>query len=171
MLKNCKKDGILTKDVLAQIPGYRMDEVRAAKGPVVCIECAENIPCNPCETSCPMGAITVGNPITNLPSVDTSKCIACGKCVATCPGLAIFLINAHHAEKRASVTFAYEYLPVPAEGDTVPAINREGEVICDAVVEKVVRVKAYDMTNVMTISFPVEYIEEVRGIARRKGDE
>jgi len=171
MLKECKKNGVLTKEVLAQIPGYKMDAVRAAKGPVVVIECAENIPCNPCETSCPKGAISVGEPITNLPVVDPDKCIACGRCVAVCPGLAIFLLNAHFAPGRASVTFAYEYLPVPAQGDTVPAINREGKVVCDAVVEKVVRVKAYDMTNVVTISFPEEYLEEVRGIARQKGAE
>ena len=70
MLKECKKNGVLTKEVLNQIPGYKMDAVRAAKGPVVVIECAENIPCNPCETSCPKGAISVGEPITNLPVVD-----------------------------------------------------------------------------------------------------
>ena len=171
MLKECKKDGVLTKEVLAQIPGYKMDAVRAAKGPVVVIECAENIPCNPCETSCPKGAISVGEPITNLPVVDPDKCIACGRCVAVCPGLAIFLLNAHFAPGRASVTFAYEYLPVPAEGEAVRAINREGKEVCEAVVEKVVRVKAYDMTNVMTISVPEEYLEEVRGIARQKGAE
>lgn len=168
MLKECKKDGILRKEVLESIPGYRMDEVRKAKGPVVVIECAENIPCNPCETSCPQGAITVGNPITNLPVVDVEKCIGCGKCVAICPGLAIFLIDANYAEGRGTVTFAYEYLPVPKKGDVVKAVNRKGEVVCDAVVEKNVSVKAYDMTNVMTISVPIEYLEEVRGIAREK---
>ncbi|MGI6118417.1 MAG: 4Fe-4S binding protein [Bilifractor sp.] len=169
MLKECKKDGVLTKEVLSQIPGYRMDAVYAAKGPVVVIECAEHIPCNPCATSCPQHAITVGEPITNLPSVDPEKCVGCGMCVAVCPGLAIFLLNAHFAEGRGSLTFAYEYLPVPKKGDIVRAVNRVGEYVCDAVVEKVVCVPAYDQTRVMTISFPVEYLEEVRAIERKKG--
>lgn len=169
MLNECKKDGILRKELLAKTPGYDMDAVRAAKGAVVVIECAENIPCNPCETSCPQHAITVGDNITNLPAVDPSKCVGCGMCVAVCPGLAIFLLNAHFAPGRASVTFAYEYLPVPAKGDAVKAVDREGNVVCDATVEKVVAAKAYDMTNVMTISFPEEYLEDVRGIRREKG--
>lgn len=170
MLKDCKKSGILTKDVLASIPGYRMDAVYNAKGPVVVIECAENIPCNPCQTSCPQGAITVGEPITNLPCVDPEKCIGCGQCVAVCPGLAIFVLNAHYAPGRASVMFAYEYLPVPAKGDVVQAVDRAGSPVCDAIVEKVVAAKSYDMTRVITISIPVEHIEDVRGIARRKGE-
>jgi len=166
MLKECKRNGILTKEVLASIPGYHMDEIKAAKRPVVMIECAENIPCNPCETSCPKGAISVGDPITNLPSVNIDKCIGCGMCVAVCPGLAIFLANSAFDETRASLTFAYEFLPVPQKGDTVKAINREGKVVCEATVEKVVTAPAYDMTNVMTISFPAEYLEDVRGIER-----
>ena len=59
MLKECKKTGVLTKEVLAQIPGYNLEAVRKAKGAVVIIECAENIPCNPCSTSCPRQAITI----------------------------------------------------------------------------------------------------------------
>ena len=77
MLKECKKNGILTKEVLGQIPGYKMDAVRKAKGPVVVMGCAEHIPCNPCETSCPQHAITIGDNITNLPSVDPEKCVGC----------------------------------------------------------------------------------------------
>lgn len=170
MLEKCKKTGILSKEVLAQIPGYNLEAVRKAKGAVVIIECAENIPCNPCETSCPNKAITIGEPITNLPVVDPDKCIGCGMCVAVCPGLAIFLLNAHFAPGRAALTFAYEYLPVPQKGEKVKAVDRKGAYVCDAVVEKVVLTKTYDMTNVVTISFPEEYLEEVRSIARPKGE-
>ena len=67
--------------------------------------------------------------------------------------------------------FAYEYLPVPAKGDVVTAVNRAGNPVCEAVVEKVVMAKSYDMTRVITISIPEEYIEEVRGSARKKGAE
>ena len=169
MLKECKKNGILTKDILSQIPGYHMDAVRAAKGFVAVMECAECIPCNPCSTSCPNNAITIGDTITNLPSIDVSKCVGCGKCVAVCPGLAIFLLNANYTDDTAALTFAYEYLPVPQKGDVVRAVGRDGKYTCDATVEKVVCAKAYDMTKLLTISFPKEYLEDVRAIERIKG--
>lgn len=169
VLDQAKANGILTEDILVQTPGYRHGDLEKAKGALVLIECAQNIPCNPCETVCPHGAITVGEPITNLPVVDPDKCIGCGICVAICPGLAIFLVNLHAGKGLGSVTFAYEYLPVPEKGEKVQAVDRGGNVVCDATVEKVVSVKSYDMTKVVTVTVPVEYANIVRGIARRKG--
>ena len=40
-------------------PGIPSEE-RMKLGPVACIECLQQIPCNPCEEACPRGAITVG---------------------------------------------------------------------------------------------------------------
>ena len=48
------------------------------KGPIPVIECPEYIPCNPCETACPTHAITIGKPITNLPTLNVDKCTGCG---------------------------------------------------------------------------------------------
>jgi Fe-S-cluster-containing hydrogenase component 2 len=166
MLEDAKKTGVLSQETLMQTPGYDVAALKAKKGPVVMIECAENIPCNPCETVCPHGAILVGDKITNLPSVDVEKCTGCGLCVAVCPGLAIFLLDLGYKENFAAVTFAYEYLPVPDKGAVVPAVDREGNFICDAVVEKVVSVKGFDMTKVMTISVLAEFALVVRGIKR-----
>ena len=42
-MSNYKSTGIITKEDIA-IPS----EERLKKGPVVIIECVENIPCNPC---------------------------------------------------------------------------------------------------------------------------
>jgi Fe-S-cluster-containing hydrogenase component 2 len=94
------------------------------------------------------------------------KCNGCGLCVAVCPGLAIFIVDPVYKPGRAAVSFAYEYLPVPTEGDTVPATDREGHVVCSAVVEKVVSAKKYDMTRVVTISIPAEHAHTVRGILK-----
>lgn len=166
MLEDAKKTGILSQKALIQTPGYNIDALKAKKGPMVMIECAENIPCNPCETVCPHGAIVVGDKITNLPSVNAEKCTGCGLCVAVCPGLAIFLVDIGYEENRASVTFAYEYLPVPDKKSLVSAVDREGKFVCEAVVEKVVSVKGFDMTKVMTISVPAEFALDARGIKR-----
>ena len=43
-------------------------EERMAKGRVAVIECVQEIPCNPCENACRLGAITIGEQITNLPT-------------------------------------------------------------------------------------------------------
>ena len=67
-------------------PGIPSEE-RIRNGAVACIECFQNIPCNPCEEACPRGAITVGREITGLPTLDAEKCNGCGKCVSACPAL------------------------------------------------------------------------------------
>jgi len=167
-LKRAGACGVLTEDILVNTPGYPLEALKNAKKPLVMIECAQTIPCNPCETSCPFGAITVGEPITNLPAVDAEKCTGCGTCVAVCPGLAIFLVDLGAGEGLGTVTFAYEYLPVPHKGDVVKALDREGSYVCDATVEKVASAKSYDMTKVVTIGVPVEYATVVRGIKHTK---
>ena len=92
-------------------PGIPSEE-RMKLGPVACIECLQQIPCNPCEEACPRGAITVGKEITGLPTLDEEKCNGCGICMTRCPGLAIFGLNAVYSEKTALVSFPYEYVPV-----------------------------------------------------------
>lgn len=141
------------------------DEGRAKRGPVAVVECLQEIPCNPCQTSCPRGAIQVGDPITNLPQLDEELCTGCGNCVAICPGLAIFVENDSIGQDTAEVTFPYEYLPVPDKGAQVRATDRAGREICDATVMNVRKPKAYNKTAVITISVPREYLHEARGIA------
>ena len=167
-LDEAKTNGVLSEDLLAKTPGFPIETLKKAKGPVVMIECAQEIPCNPCETVCPSGAITVGEPITNLPIVDAEKCSGCGMCIAICPGLAVFLADMNQREGCGSVSFPYEYLPVPKEGDVVKALDREGKVVCDAKVERVLSPPKYDMTKVVTILVPVEHVNTVRGIERKK---
>ena len=164
MLESAKKTGVLDTAALEQSPGYNTEALKAKGGPLVMIECVERIPCNPCETVCPSGAITVGDNITNLPVVLPEKCNGCGLCIAVCPGLAIFVVDLHHKPGLAAISFAYEFLPVPEKGDPISATDREGNVVCSGVVEKIVAVKNYDMTRVITISVPKEHAHTVRGI-------
>ena len=142
------------------------DEDRFSKGPVAVIECVQEIPCNPCEAACHFQAISIGEPITNLPHLDGSKCTGCGVCVSKCPGLAIVIVNKVYSETTATISFPYEYYPTPAVDEIHNGVNRKGEVICKGKIIKVVNPTAYDHTTVVTIEIPKEFADEVRSIER-----
>ncbi len=132
-------------------------EEKLKQGKVAVIECSQRIPCNPCETSCPNGAIKVGEDINNLPKIDYEKCIGCGICLRACPGLAIFLING----KDNEVTIPYEFLPLPKEGDRVMALDRQGKDLCEGEVIKVLPFPSEKKT-LITLKVPSEKLMEVR---------
>ena len=144
-------------------PGYPSQK-RLKEGPVAVIECVEEIPCNPCETICPFGAITVGKPIINLPKLDEKKCKGCGKCIAVCPGLAIFVVNHPFNKREATVSLPYEFLPLPKKGEKIDALNRKGKRICSGKVIKIIPPEKNNHTAVITIAIPKKYSGEIRNI-------
>lgn len=157
--------GYLTYTELAEIQKLPTED-RYAKGPVAVIECVQEIPCNPCEASCAFGAITIGNPITNLPVLSGEKCTGCGICVSKCPGLAIFIVDKAYSETTATVAFPYEYYPTPEVGEIKIAVDRKGTEICEGKIVKVMNPKAFDHTPVVTVEIPVAFADEVRSIKR-----
>ena len=157
--------GVPSKEELAACPGVP-SEARMQRGRVACIECVQEIPCNPCEGACPVGAITVGDQITHLPVLDEEKCTGCGMCVANCPGLAITVINKAYSETEAVIEFPFEYLPLPQKGDTVQAVSRAGEVVCSGTVTNVRKLKAYAGTAIVGVAVPKEFADEVRSMKR-----
>lgn len=124
--------------------------------PKAIIECYQEIPCNPCETSCPVGAITIGDNINKTPTIDYTKCIGCSKCVYSCPGLCIMVVKV--SEDSSFHTIPYELLPLPKVGDIWNGVNRKGEIICKAKIERVFKNKETDRTAVITASVPKKYI-------------
>ena len=159
--------GVPSAEELASCPG-RPTEERMKKGRVACIECVQEIPCNPCEGICRFGAITIGDQITNLPRLHEEKCTGCGLCVANCPGLAITILDKSLSDTEGTVDFPFEYIPLPEKGDVVDAVNRAGEVVCRGEVVRVTRLKSYAGTAVVRLKIPGEYVDEVRSIARAR---
>ncbi len=159
-------DGCPSLEEIREANGWPAEE-RFALGPVAIVECVQQIPCNPCEASCPSGAISIGAPITRTPRVDPEKCVGCGKCVAACPGLAIFIVDKSRGEE-ALVSFPFEYLPLPQKDQEEYALNRAGEFVCTGREARVANPAGNDHTAVVTVAIPKEYGDEVRTI-RREG--
>ena len=157
------KNGYLDIEEIVSIPGYPGEAVLNNKKCVV-IECSQNIPCNPCEAACPHHVIIVGEPITNLPVVDQEKCVGCGLCVAQCPGQACFLVDQSH-EDYDTVTFPYEYHPLPEKGQEVYGLSRDGLYLVKATVLRVVMTKVNDRTAVIEVKVPKGFGMKVRTIS------
>lgn len=155
-----EQDGIVTRELFAcSLP----DEARRRKGPYVVLECYQEIPCNPCTTSCKLHALAQET-INALPQPDWEKCTGCGRCVGICPGQACFVLDETAEPGRVRITFPYELLPLPKEGMTVEALGRDGLVKGEAVVRKVRSGKALDKTHVVTVSVDAALIYDVRSI-------
>ena len=163
MAARSTQTGFLSEEELVNSPGVP-SEARRRKGTVAVIECIEDIPCNPCETACPHGAITVGEPIINLPVIHAEKCTGCNLCIAACPGLAIFVVEKNYSDQYAALSLPYEFLPIPEKGQTVKTYDRDGNHVGEATIVKVAKLKKYDKTCVVTVTFGKELLDTVRSI-------
>ncbi len=157
-----RKDGIIPLEEIKR-SGLFPPEERLKKGPVVLIECPEEIPCNICVDACPSGAISMES-IIALPKVDWDKCTGCGVCVSLCPGLAIFVVDVSK-EDKAYVTVPHEFIPVPKTGDEVILLGRDGRELGRG---KVVKVWERNKTYVVTVETPKEVAFEVKAIWVKK---
>ncbi len=159
-----EKMGIVTPLISKPIENVEKPDVIGKLRAV--LECYEEIPCNSCEASCPFGAIYIGKNLNSTPVLDAQKCIGCGKCVNACPGLAVFLVK--EEEKEALVGVPYELLPLPQKGDFMWALSRDGDYVCDAKVEKVV--KYPNKTNIVFAKVPLEFKDKVRHFSFPKAE-
>jgi len=126
------KTGVPTQ---AQVDSVFFDDATLSEYKAI-IECYEDIPCNPCVTSCPVNAISMGPTIHNQPILDPNTCIGCSICVTSCPGLAIILAKVK--DDKAYFKIPYEMNEVFTKDMMVSALNRAGEIIGDAKIISIV---------------------------------
>ena len=160
-----EKTGIPTQ---VQIESVFPETSRLNKGPVAIIECFQRIPCNPCATSCPHGAIIPFEDINDIPVIDNDKCNGCGVCIMKCPGLAIMVVDMSWNETQALVRLPYEFRPIPKENEIVYALDRSGAVVGDAEVVKV-HVPA-SKTAIVSIAVDKAHVKAVRHIRLKRTD-
>ena len=150
-----KINGIVSKELIEA----KLDAVvNSKKRSGAILECYQEIPCNPCSTSCPFDAIKVEPDINQTPVIDYDLCTSCGICVYNCPGLAIFVVDLN--KDKALFKISYELLPIPEKGMIVKGVNRAGVVICDALVVRVQNSKAQDHTVLLHVEVDKKYYEE-----------
>lgn len=155
---NLLKKGFIANDEIERFPGVTH---KAGVHPVM--ECSQNIPCNPCQDTCPKHCIKIGEKITSLPAVDESvDCIGCGMCVASCSGQAIFLVDENAGDGFATVTLPYEFLPLPENGEKGYGLGRDGQVVCEAEVVSTKTSNAFDHTSLLTIRVPADMAMKAR---------
>lgn len=137
---------------------------RINKGPVAVVECYKKIPCNPCQTACKFDAIRIGEDINNIPEVCSDNCTGCAICLSKCPGLAIMIVDGSKSRDKVEIRIPYEFLPLPAVGDIVKALDREGKYLADVKVIKVMNPKSFDRTPVVTFEIDREFLYDARNI-------
>jgi len=120
----------ISKGEVLKSPGgavhpYSVPERREGVFPV--LHCTQEIPCNPCMTSCPKNLIgTHGHPILGIPEY-SDGCTGCGKCVSICPGLAITLVDFRNDPLNPVVTVPFELdASALTEGTPMDLVDREG---------------------------------------------
>lgn len=131
------------------------------------IYCIEPIPCNPCETSCPAGAITVGSDITDLPVLDPALCTGCGICLAVCPGLAIRLLEEGGEPEQLTVAFPWEYPDLPEAGEGVVLVDMNGRPLGNGTVTRIRRPLKDDPTPILYVSAAPETARKAWSIRNR----
>jgi Fe-S-cluster-containing hydrogenase component 2/bacterioferritin-associated ferredoxin len=111
------------------------------QGVMPIFHCQQEVPCNPCTSVCPEGAIrTQGDRITGLPYlVDGVQCQGCMACAAICPGLAVTLVDYRKDPAHPTVTLPYEiWRERVAKGQRVPVTDRDGAILGHYPVQRVV---------------------------------
>ncbi len=156
--------------VLKSKPGplIQREKPREEEGVMPIFHCRQEVPCNPCVTACPEGAIkTERDEITGLPYIiDTGMCKGCLNCVFVCPGLATTLVDFRKDEEHPLITLPYEiWREKVEEGEKVPVTDVDGAILGYYPVEKVLtNKKKYPGTLLVQLRVEKKVAKEAAGI-------
>jgi len=126
------------------------------------IHCKQEIPCNPCSTVCPEGAIQMaGDPIKGLPKFD-GNCKGCMKCLTICPGLAITLVDYRKDPENPVVFLPYEISNIEIKkNDDIRLVDVDGNDLGTYAVLGTRDTKDSDRTRVVRVRVPKAMAKKV----------
>jgi len=155
--------------ILKSRPGreIKKEPPRKEDGVFPVFHCYQEVPCNPCTSVCPVGAIkTEGDKITGLPyMVDIEACTGCASCIAVCPGLSVTLLDFRDDPEHPLVTVPYEiWRDTVAVGHKVPVTDIDGAILGYYPVEKISSRKKYPGTLLVKVKIDKETARSVVGI-------
>lgn len=133
------------------------------------MHCRQEIPCDPCARVCPHGLIQIDeHDIRAIPEfcpTDSKNCIACERCVAVCPGLAITLVDFRQDPQNPIVSIPLEFSEKHIQvGDTVPITDIDGHVLGRYPVIKIRTLRQYVRTLIVRVQVDAEIATKVSGI-------
>lgn len=137
------------------------------KGVFPIFHCYQEVPCNPCTSVCPVGAIrTEGDRITGLPYItDLDACTGCGSCVAVCPGLSMTLVDYRKDRAHPLVTLPYEIWRERVEIDQkIPVTDVDGAILGYYPVVKIATRKKYPGTLLVQVKVDKKVAKSAMGI-------
>jgi sarcosine oxidase subunit alpha len=156
--------------ILKSKPGSVIERAKPVeeKGVMPIFHCTQEVPCNPCTSVCPEGAIrTERDEITGLPYiVDVNLCKGCMSCVFICPGLAATLVDYRKDGEHPTVTLPYEVWREKVEvGQKVPVTDVDGAILGYYPVQKVLaNQKKYPGTLLVQVKLEKAVAKKTVGI-------
>lgn len=161
-----------TEEILKSKPGKIVPErhINKLNGVFPVFHCLQEIPCNPCATVCPKDLIFIDETdIRHLPIFDEAnadKCIACGRCVAVCPGLAITLVDYRKRSGTALVSLPLEQdNPHIAVGKRIEVTDTDGISLGVYEILKIRTVAGFkDGTRLLSVEMPVKISKQAAGL-------
>ena len=180
-LEIAKKLNVSTPDIPAE--WYKFEEILKSKpgailkednsthsdGVFPVMHCRQEIPCDPCSSVCPNGLIHIDDQdIRKLPefcSFDGKNCIACERCVAICPGLAITLVDFRKDPKMPTISIPLEFSSAYIRiGDVVTVTDVEGHELGHFPVLSTRSLRQYSRTLIVRVQVPADLATKVSGI-------
>jgi sarcosine oxidase subunit alpha len=137
------------------------------------MHCSQEIPCDPCSTVCPKNLIHINTKdIRQLPEFcpeEEKSCIACERCVAICPGLAITLVDYRKDPAYPTISIPYEFSQDTInEGDLITVTDVDGEILDSLPVTKIRQVRGYQGTLIVRVKASIAIATRIAGIKVRE---
>jgi Fe-S-cluster-containing hydrogenase component 2 len=148
-------------------PSHQRPQPQREEGVFPLFHCYEEVPCNPCTSVCPVGAVkTENDEITGLPYItDLEACTGCASCLAVCPGLSVTLVDYREDPENPLVTLPYEIWRDRLKvGQKVPLTDIDGAILGYYPVHKVKSRKKYPGTLLVQLQVEKKVAKKAVGI-------